>query len=634
MLSMIDELYLFKAPGPPSLDLLQFRPLFLMSEDHEMECGGEGRTKSKWLSFLREDLDSSSRSGSYAEQHSRLYKSPSSQKRGSRVSATPRAELYQRLATQDEGHNEAMKRQRMATDKEEKRVRESTKIPNSSLVLQHKALMRKAGKAYRSHVRDGVSQSVTMASAKEILTAVGYWSTQIRRRDGQQERDALEAALHTYLSGGEGSPEDEGAEGVAVQWEVLRGLIATCSLILSKDDPRSAGALAKMASVPALAPDMSPPTCLLAKRLRAMFVSERLAYHQRPKSAPRQYRFQPDIDRRSAVLSQRAYSRASQEEAEGLRRLGEIPSVRVPKDRVDVLLSKQRSTDLRVEYLRRLKAQDELAECTFAPNTQTSRHSAGWVLPGGRKEGEGERGRDVFEALYSLQGKEGDTLPSSLERELLTHCTFHPQTGPEPVSVPLDQQPRAPRGYQEAVSRMRRGHRETQDLKQAYENLGKVKASALARPAASPSPTPTLPRGRGRASASQSHPTEGQDPMQGVSPLGPEDQAPVHETPSAHGTHATDRGDGILLATSTREAARQLSVPLLYVDVQIGPGKKGRIGVREGDNPRDLVDAFCSMWALGSGVHGILLDLVVSSIKQNCPAFDLSVYGLGETEQQ
>lgn len=63
--------------------------------------------------------------------------------------------------------------------------------------------------------------------------------------------------------------------------------------------------------------------------------------------------------------------------------------------------------------------------------------------------------------------------------------------------------------------------------------------------------------------------------------------------------------------------------PLLYLDINMGPGKMGRIGIHEGDEPRILALNFAQSYKLDTALTNRLEDLIRENmVKNNVPLFN------------
>jgi len=59
--------------------------------------------------------------------------------------------------------------------------------------------------------------------------------------------------------------------------------------------------------------------------------------------------------------------------------------------------------------------------------------------------------------------------------------------------------------------------------------------------------------------------------------------------------------------------------PSFFMDVKLAGGKKGRIGICQGDNPRILAKSFAKTYTLGPAMEEKLVNLIGSTMKANFP---------------
>lgn len=137
---------------------------------------------------------------------------------------------------------------------------------------------------------------------------------------------------------------------------------------------------------------------------------------------------------------------------------------------------------------------------------------------------------------------------TSEDREFEEHCTFTPDTsrtrGTRPVAPT-----HTPRGFKEAVNRVRAAKKEREQLQAEME----------------------------RAAAGS-------------------------DTPRAKGE--------VKPFTFLLDSRRSRPPPLLYMDVSLGPGKTGRIGIHAGDDPRVLARNFATAYHLDEHLTARLEDLL------------------------
>ena len=63
------------------------------------------------------------------------------------------------------------------------------------------------------------------------------------------------------------------------------------------------------------------------------------------------------------------------------------------------------------------------------------------------------------------------------------------------------------------------------------------------------------------------------------------------------------------------ERQKQHKNVLMYVDVNVGPGKTGRIAIHEGDKPKVLAKNFCKAYSLNSEMEAMLEEMLISQIE-------------------
>jgi len=73
------------------------------------------------------------------------------------------------------------------------------------------------------------------------------------------------------------------------------------------------------------------------------------------------------------------------------------------------------------------------------------------------------------------------------------------------------------------------------------------------------------------------------------------------------------------IAQTERRAERK--PPLLYMDVNLGPGKTGRIGLHEGDDPAELALNFSRTYSLDSTMRKRLQQLIERYMAEVVPGY-------------
>jgi len=137
---------------------------------------------------------------------------------------------------------------------------------------------------------------------------------------------------------------------------------------------------------------------------------------------------------------------------------------------------------------------------------------------------------------------------TSQDREFEEHCTFAPDTSRTKNARPV-LPTHTPRGFKEAVNRVRTAKKEREQLQAELERASSGVGT---------------PRSKGE-----------------VKPF-----------------------------TFLLDSRRSRAPPLLYMDVNLGPGRTGRIGIHAGDDPRVLARNFAAAYHLDEHLTARLEDLV------------------------
>jgi hypothetical protein len=145
-----------------------------------------------------------------------------------------------------------------------------------------------------------------------------------------------------------------------------------------------------------------------------------------------------------------------------------------PMNREDLLLHKARAAEDRAAVARQRKAQEEMAECTFAPVINQ-------YYPDMDKDGGGDPGSSQprSELLYQnyLRKKAANDEgfvqhKTTLDQEVEVHCTFKPQLATS--SSGYNEQPSSvPRGYARDIERMREATKKREQAKLEREEMGR-----------------------------------------------------------------------------------------------------------------------------------------------------------------
>ncbi|KOO32060.1 hypothetical protein Ctob_007819 [Chrysochromulina tobinii] len=233
---------------------------------------------------------------------------------------------------------------------------------------------------------------------------------------------------------------------------------------------------------------------------------------------------------------------------------GKLPRSGVP--RYLALYDHARTMESRITRDRLDKEAKEQAELSFKPKLVTNPSTYSTASDSARP-----MGAKRFEHLNSLASKPRKipTRVPSYEEQQLAECTFKPTVFTHGRRASLPAQPAArPAGYEQAVERLRK----VQEDKKAREM--EEEEAALRRAA----------------------------------------QAAMPARPFA-------------FATEERQAEREARpAPLLFMDVNLGPGRTGRIGLHEGDDPRELAANFAKAYGLDASVEAKLAGLIERHLQE------------------
>jgi len=224
-------------------------------------------------------------------------------------------------------------------------------------------------------------------------------------------------------------------------------------------------------------------------------------------------------------------------------------------DRFEVLHSDYKEREARRRELLGQVQQKEMEECTFTPRINK---------PSGNVRRDSTDRSSFFEALATPdrsggRRKTSDTRTTE-ELELEAHCTFAPTTTPQrstELSVSRSSRPPSstPRGFTETVGRLQEA-RKAKLRKQEEDEL--------------------------RFSTDKYSKQRTQKPFN--------------------------------FMTERRHRSRQ--APLLFVDVNLGGGKSGRIGIHAGDDPADLARNFATAYSLDEQLMARLERLLATHVEQ------------------
>jgi hypothetical protein len=258
--------------------------------------------------------------------------------------------------------------------------------------------------------------------------------------------------------------------------------------------------------------------------------------------------------------------------------------------RYELLLKKQEEMNIRKERERVEKIQKEMEICTFKPKINRNK-----MLDRRKKEEPGNH----FEYLYSQKDKPKkfttvmDTRNAE-EKELEQHCTFQPNR-------------RGTKKYDKIVKKKQQLEHEqtTQSQSTEYNKENKNTSVELA-------PTPT-PRGY-------------QEYVERLRKANEKEKFDYHS--SLREGLKVDVPDVVDYKNKKTEfkpfsfqveSKKQKARPLLYMDVNMGPGRTGRIGIHEGDDADVLAKNFAQSYKLDEVLTTRLAELIKENIKKNIP---------------
>ena len=167
-----------------------------------------------------------------------------------------------------------------------------------------------------------------------------------------------------------------------------------------------------------------------------------------------------------------------------------------------------------------------------------------------------------FEALHEQaqqRQQQAAAKPTTLDVEIATECTFAPRLI---GSTLWKEEGETPRGYDAAVSRLRR-------------------------------PSEVLAQ-----------------------------QAAEEAAEAARKAAFTSEPRPFALRTDARGDTRARAAPLLYMDVNLGPGKTGRIGLHEGDEPAALAANFARTYTLDGVMRSRLQQLIERYMAEFVPGYE------------
>ncbi|KAL1495300.1 hypothetical protein AB1Y20_017159 [Prymnesium parvum] len=227
-----------------------------------------------------------------------------------------------------------------------------------------------------------------------------------------------------------------------------------------------------------------------------------------------------------------------------------------------------RQIEARLEEMRRRHEAAALEGCSFRPAV----NKPPLYIRANLQQSSGEMGQARFDHLHAeaaeTRHKKESLSVTSTEREV-AECTFKPVTN---TNYAPPRVLHKPTGYEQAVGRLRKVSEETKE-REAKELEAARKREEMRLKRVPPKPF--------------SFQTE-------------------------------------------RRASVERKQPLLYMDVNLGPGRTGRIGLHEGDNPAELAANFARTYQLDSEMQGRLQKLIVKYMNDVLP--DLASQSSGVEE--
>ncbi|KAL0245974.1 hypothetical protein GEMRC1_007190 [Eukaryota sp. GEM-RC1] len=207
--------------------------------------------------------------------------------------------------------------------------------------------------------------------------------------------------------------------------------------------------------------------------------------------------------------------------------------------RHEKLILEQRKREEKAEKLKKEKEEKELAGCTFKPSI-SKKFNSGSVNVNRRAS----KYSSTFDYLYSTGKKSAPRNVKPSDEKELTECTFRPNLAKVPVKnlgQNVEFKGRTQAALDSTVQRLRKA-KEMREEQKRREN------------------------GLGNSSKSWAHRNREVKPFD--------------------------------LETEKRSNVRDLKQPLLYMDVALGGGKTGRLGIHKGDDPEELAKRFAEVYHL------------------------------------
>ncbi|EAS00967.2 hypothetical protein TTHERM_00924310 (macronuclear) [Tetrahymena thermophila SB210] len=270
------------------------------------------------------------------------------------------------------------------------------------------------------------------------------------------------------------------------------------------------------------------------------------------------------------------------------------------------------------EKIKQEKEQQQLNQCTFHPETVSSRSPF-----------RDNQNKSVYEQLYDQRKKELKRDKSKQEVEYekeCDECTFNPQINTNynsNIKRNQSQQMQQPyvRNADLAIKRMKQAQEEHQ-FKEKYKSRGyefpKRPASLLPNNNSNNVSKSPRPSHNQKNKSIQINPKQGQNPIE-------KNKSKNVNLPSEYSTinfQSNGQGDSIQQLYNNNNGTdmdynqmQNYEKPImLYVDVNLGENQMQRIVVREGDKPEQLTDEFIKYYQLPQEIKPKLVELLAQQI--------------------
>eukprot|EP01028_Stygiella_incarcerata_P012997 TRINITY_DN81028_c0_g1_i1.p1 TRINITY_DN81028_c0_g1~~TRINITY_DN81028_c0_g1_i1.p1 ORF type:complete len:812 (+),score=258.94 TRINITY_DN81028_c0_g1_i1:288-2723(+) len=219
---------------------------------------------------------------------------------------------------------------------------------------------------------------------------------------------------------------------------------------------------------------------------------------------------------------------------------------------------------------------ERMKECTFTPKLAES--SEEYLSERKVSYSDPSQIQRLFEEERQRKEELRKRIESEKQEKMLAECTFKPDISKSKGFRLHSSSGMKPRGFQKAISRMR--SKQTGRKRDVFEESLRAEDGSYTPAVASPSPK-------------KKKPTK-------VKPF----------------TFALDQ--------------RKRTKPLLYIDVNLGLGRTGRIGIHEGDDPAELAKSFASTYKLDDVLTHRLTELLQQHVEQLIPQEKATKEEMGE----